>query len=91
MGFGRGVALPEICTEKSLVSSLVITLAGDERMRAEALQLLVNFPDLELGQVAGAWVPAVLESVDAASVIAALEALPGVLFVEVVFVEVLSL
>lgn len=69
------------------LSSLVITLAADSSERAVALAALAARPELELGEPAGAWVPAVLESATPLEVFRELEALPGVTLVEVVFVS----
>jgi len=73
-----------------VLSSLIITLAEEPALRAAALSALSTRPDLRLGEPGGAWLPAVLDATDPYGVFRELEALPGVVLVEVVFVEVAS-
>jgi nitrate reductase NapAB chaperone NapD len=79
---------PQPVSAPVTISSVVITLSPEPALRAAALTSLATQPGLELGEAAEAWVPAVLEADHAPTAIAALEAIPGVLLVEVVFVEV---
>ena len=69
------------------LSSLIITLANTPTERAAALAALTARADLTLGEPGGNWVPAVLDSADPYGAFRELEALPGIVLVEVVFVE----
>jgi hypothetical protein len=73
-------------TDSSL-SSLIITLADHPELRAGALATLTARDDLQLGEPGGAWLPAVLDATDARAAFREIEAIPGVVLVEVVFVE----
>lgn len=72
------------------ISSLILTLQSDPRLEAATLAALQEVPGLELGTYRRPWLPAVLEAGDPASVCDQLRALPGVVLVEVTFVEVVS-
>jgi len=69
------------------LSSLIVTLSDNPLLRASALASLAVRADLQLGEPGGSWVPAVLESSDPRAVFSEIETLPGVVLVEVVFVE----
>jgi hypothetical protein len=69
------------------LSSLIFTLAADPELRERALDALHLRPDLELGRLAGCWLPAALTAADPHDVFREFEAIPGIEFVEVVFVE----
>ncbi len=69
------------------LSSLIITLADHPGLRATALTALAARTDLQLGEPGGAWLPAVLDATDARAAFREIEAIPGVVLVEVVFVE----
>ena len=69
------------------LSSLIFTLAADPALRERALASLRLRPDLELGELADRWLPAALTSADPHDVFREFEAIPGIEFVEVVFVE----
>lgn len=68
------------------LSSLIFTLAADPALRERALAALHLRPDLELGELAGRWLPAALTAEDPCGVFRELEVVPGIEFVEVVFV-----
>ncbi len=68
------------------LSSLIVTIAEDPELRAAALAALTQRADIELGELAGSWLPAVLESADPYGAFRELESIPGVVLVEVVFV-----
>jgi hypothetical protein len=68
-------------------SSLVLSLAAAPDRCAAALAALQGRPDLELGTPSGRWVPAVLSSPDPLGACREIEALPGVEYLEVVFVS----
>ena len=91
--YSDGKGIPSGCVDANnpsapSVSSLVLTLCADPTTRAQALDALRARTDVELGPASGAWIPAVLESNDPRGAIEALQALPGIEFVDVVFVEV---
>jgi hypothetical protein len=69
------------------LSSLIVTLSENPRLHASALTSLAARSDLQLGEPGGSWVPAVLESPDPRAVFSEIESIPGVVLVEVVFVE----
>jgi hypothetical protein len=69
------------------LSSLIITLSGLPELRVSALRQLSQYAALELGELRGPWLPAVLAADDAYGAFRDLEAIPGVELVEVVFVE----
>ncbi len=69
------------------LSSLIVTLNAQATTRAAALTALALRQDLQLGELGGNWIPAVLESADPRTAFREIEAIPGVEFVEVVFVE----
>lgn len=71
----------------SALSSLIFTLDESPALRAAALVALADHPDLQLGEVSGPFLAAVLDSVDPRAAFRELESLPGVRLVEVVFVE----
>lgn len=70
------------------LSSLIITLAEEPSLRGAALAALAMRSDLVLGELGGAWLPAVLSADDPYGAFRELEAVPGVKLVEVVFVEI---
>jgi hypothetical protein len=70
------------------ISSLVLTLTEEPALRAMTLQALARIPGLELEERGGPWVAAVLDSSDPEAVIDGFGHLPGIRFVEVIFVEV---
>lgn len=69
------------------LSSLIFTLDECPALRAAALAALTACSDLQLGEVSGPFLAAVLDSVDPRAAFRELESLPGVRLVEVVFVE----
>jgi hypothetical protein len=69
------------------LSSLIVTLIALPDLRAAALAELGRHPGLELGEAHERWLPAVLSSDDPYADFRALEAIPGIELVEVVFVE----
>lgn len=69
------------------LSSLILTLTEQPAQRAAALAALGRRTDLQIGELGGAWLPAVLDSADPYGAFRDLEAIPGVTLVEVVFVE----
>ncbi len=73
-------------TEPGL-SSLIITLSKLPELRAAGLLQLSRNPGLDLGLAQEHWLPAVLTSDDPYGAFRAIEAVPGVELVEVVFVE----
>jgi hypothetical protein len=77
----------ELSGEATALSSLIFTLDESPSLRAAALAALAARPDLQLGEVSGPFVPAVLDAADPRAAFRDLEALPGVRLVEVVFVE----
>ena len=72
----------------SSISSLILTLGPDAEREACALSALRQVPELELGAYQRPWLPAVLDSPDPYGACDQLRALPGVVLVEVTFVEV---
>ncbi len=70
------------------ISSLVLTLTEEPALRALTLKELARIPGLELEERGGPWVAAVLDSADPEAVIDGFGRLPGIRFVEVIFVEV---
>lgn len=73
------------------VNGLLLTLTDDERMAQEALLEMDRREGVELGDRAGRWQPVVAESTgtrDSHEIHEWLEALPGVLAVDVVFSSV---
>lgn len=70
------------------LSSLIFTVSLAEGPRAAAFAALARFPGLTLGERQGRWVPGVLEAMEPEQAFRALEAVPGVDLVEVVYVEV---
>lgn len=70
-----------------VLSSLIITLTHLPELQTRALAILSGRTDLELGVLGGHWLPAALTSTDPQNAFRELEAIPGVEFVEVVFVE----
>lgn len=69
------------------LSSLIFTLTADPALREQALAALHLRPDLEFGKLAGRWLPAALTAADPYDAFREFEAIPGIEFVEVVFVE----
>ncbi len=77
-----GMEAPE-----SGLSSLIFTLAADPALRERALAALRLRPGLELGELAGRWLPVALTAADPYDAFREFEGIPGIEFVEVVFVE----
>ena len=70
------------------ISSLILTLSADASAEAAALRALAAYPGLEIGDYQRPWLPAVLDSATPKDDCAHIQALPGVVFIEVTFVEV---
>ncbi|MCS6278074.1 MAG: hypothetical protein H2171_12215 [Opitutus sp.] len=89
MIYSRAHVCPMDATETPApgLSSLIITLSGLPELRVSALRQLSQYAALELGELRGPWLPAVLSAEDAYGAFRDLEAIPGVELVEVVFVE----
>lgn len=79
---------PVVTDSEPALSSLIFTLATAPGPRSAALSQLRTQPGLTLGEPQDRWVPAVLESNAPEDAFRALETLPGVELVEVVYVEV---
>jgi hypothetical protein len=68
------------------ISGLIVTLPEDAALRQEALALLGQRPELELGPLAGRWLPVVMETDSEGSSRTLhrwIESLPGVAYVDV--------
>jgi len=76
--------------EETALSALVITVSAEPALRAQALSALPRIGGLELGECQACWLSAVLETAEPKAAIAAIEAVPGVVLVEIVFVEIPS-
>ena len=70
------------------ISSLVLTLTEEPGLRAETLHALRMIPGLDLDDQGAPWIAVVLDSSEPERVVESFEALPGIRFVEVIFVEV---
>ena len=70
------------------VVGLVLTLSSDEVLAASAAAEVGRWPGVELGAREGAWLALACETGDQMGLHRSLEALPGVLHVDVAFVEV---
>lgn len=70
------------------ISSLVITLSSESAAESQALAALAAVPGLDLGAYRRPWLAAVLESANPADACRCLQTIPGVVLVEVTFVEV---
>jgi hypothetical protein len=71
-----------------VVISLVLRLTGDPQLRVSVLEALRAELGVELGELREGWLPVVAEIQDPRELHAWLENLPGVLFVDVAFVEI---
>ena len=70
------------------ISSLVITLRPEAEAESQALAALAAVEGLDLGDYHRPWLAAVLESDQPADMCRFLQCIPGVVLVEVTFVEV---
>lgn len=70
------------------ISSLVITLRPEPEAESQALAALAAVEGLDLGEYHRPWLAAVLESANPADTCRFLQDIPGVVLVEVTFVEV---
>ena len=70
------------------ISSLVITLTSDPEAESQALAALSGLEGLGLGEYHRPWLAAVLESSYPADTCRFIRDIPGVVLVEVTFVEV---
>lgn len=73
------------------VNGLLITLTEDENLVNDALSAIAARDDIELGDLTGRWQPVVVEADDTGGshdVHEWLQALPGVVMVDVVFTSV---
>lgn len=71
------------------VIGLVLTFSDDAGTRAATLECLRAMPHLRLGSLQGAWLPLSAETEDPEALHERLSLLPGVLSVDVTFVEVI--
>ena len=67
------------------LSSLVITLSGDEPKASQAIRWISGHDNLVAGQPEGRYLPVVLQGADARPIHKWLESLPGVEYVDVAF------
>ena len=70
------------------ISSLVITLRGEPEAESQALAALASIAGLDLGGYHRPWLAAVLESDQSAEMCRFIQSIPGVVLVEVTYVEV---
>lgn len=75
-------------TAPASISSLVITLTSDPEAEPQALAALSGIEGLDFGEYHRPWLAAVLESPFPADVCRFIREIPGVVLVEVTFVEV---
>ncbi len=80
---------PETTPEPVLIS-LAVRLHEDANLRDAALAVLRTRSDLQLGNLHELWLPVVAETLSPIELHAWLESLPGVISVDVAFVEVTS-
>ena len=71
------------------ISALVITLRTEPEAESQALAALAAIPGLDLGDHHRPWLSAVLESTHPADDCRFLQDIPGVVLVEVTYVEVI--
>ncbi len=79
---------PPATTPEPVLISLAVRLHEDANLRDAALAVLKTRPDLQLGTLHERWLPLVAETFSPLELHAWVESLPGVLAVEVAFVEV---
>lgn len=73
-----------------VVVSLVIRMHDELQSQEGVYAALRSRPEIEVGEAFGSWLPVVVETGSPRELHAWLEELPGVAFVDVIFVEVVA-
>jgi len=73
-----------------VVVSLVVRMHDEQQLQEGVYTALRTRPEIEVGEAFGSWLPVVVETGSPRDLHAWLEALPGVAFVDVIFVEVVA-